>query len=202
MNPESLAMTFAACALAAGAVLSPGAAGPLTPEGPIIAPIELAPAVDPARTALVDYLSDRYQLHPRQVRVFVDEAYDAAKESGLDPLLVLAVIGVESGFNPAARSGFGATGLMQIVARFHRDRLVEHGGEAALLDPRVNVQVGTQILTDYLSRSRSVIAGLQRYAGWPDAERRYAHKVITEKERLQRVVQLASKDLHRAGNES
>jgi soluble lytic murein transglycosylase-like protein len=81
---------------------------------------------------------------------------------------------------------------MQVVPKFHRDRLAEHGGETALLDPRVNVQVGTEILKEYLRRSGSLSAGLQRYAGWQDDERRYARKVISEKERLRRVVLLAT----------
>ena len=82
------------------------------------------------------------------MQLFVDEAHDAADEWDLDPLLVLAVISVESRFDPAARSGYGATGLMQVVPRFHREKLAEHGGDKALLDPRVNVQVGTQILKE------------------------------------------------------
>jgi soluble lytic murein transglycosylase-like protein len=113
----------------------------------------------------------------------------------VDPLLLLAVIAVESRFDPAARSGYGARGLMQVVPRFHREKLVEHGGEPALLDPRVNVLVGTEILRDALRKSGSLHAGLQRYAGWQDdEERRYARKVITEKERLRRIVRLAQQE--------
>lgn len=200
MQKLRLEQTFVACALAAGAVLSLGAARTFSAQGPVVAAVP--PAPDPGRTALVAYLADRYQLDPERARVFVDEAHDAGEESGVDPLLVLAVMGVESSFNHAARSNFGATGLMQVVPRFHRDKLRPHGGESALLDPRVNVQVGTQILKEYLSRSRSVSAGLQRYAGWKDEERRYARKVIGEQERLHRVVRLALKDLQRDGSRS
>ena len=148
------------------------------------------------------YLADRYRRDPDRVQLAVDVAHDAAEERDLDPLLVLAVISVESRFNPAARSGYGATGLMQVVPRFHREKLAEHGGDEALLDPHVNVKVGTQILKEYLRRSGSVAAGLQRYAGWQDAERRYARKVINEKERLRQVVRLAQEQTEREGKSS
>ena len=120
----------------------------LSAEGPVVNAVEMAPAPDPARMALVAYLADRYQRDPDRVQSFVDVAHDAAEEWDVDPLLVLAVISVESRFNPAARSGYGATGLMQVVPRFHREKLAEHGGDKALLDPHVNVQVGTQILKE------------------------------------------------------
>lgn len=192
---SGLCLTFAACALAAGAMVNLGEARTATRNGHAVAPIDAMPSPAPERAALAAYLADRYRLDSDRVRLFVDEAHDAAEASDLDPLLVLAVMGVESSFNPAARSRFGATGLMQVVPRFHRDRLAEHGGEAALLDPRVNVRVGTQILKEYLRRSGSLSAGLQRYAGWPDDEQRYARKVIREQERLRRAVQLARTDL-------
>lgn len=195
MDPRNnLRKTLAACVLAAGALSSIGAAWAPTPQSNAPAAIEVPPAPDRERVALTAYLADRYRLDRNRIRVFVDAAHDAAEASDLDPLLVLAVMGVESSFNPAARSSFGATGLMQVVPRFHRDRLAEHGGDAALLDPRVNVQVGAEILKEYLRRSGSLSAGLQRYAGWQDDERRYARKVIGEQQRLRRVVQLALTD--------
>ena len=198
----SLKNALAACTLAAAAIFGLDMARALSADGPAVDAIEVAPAPDPARTALVAYLADRYRRDPERVQLFVDEAHDAADEWDLDPLLVLAVISVESRFDPAARSGYGATGLMQVVPRFHREKLADHGGDKALLDPRVNVQVGAQILKEYLRRSGSVAAGLQRYAGWQDEERRYARKVMREKERLHRVVRLAQKQTEREGNSS
>lgn len=191
---DTLGRTLAACAVAAAAVLALSGARALTPRALSIQEItlELPPAPDPRRTALVAYLSDRYRVEPEDTRVFVDEAHAAAAEFDLDPLLVLAVMGVESSFNPGARSGFGARGLMQVVPRFHREKLVEHGGEAALADPRVNALVGTRILKEYLRQTGNVRAGLQRYAGWQDDdEHRYARRVLGEKARLHRVVQQA-----------
>lgn len=199
MDPtqDTLGRSLAALAVVATAVLMLSGARLSTVKAPSIAEItiELPPPPDPRRIALVAYLSDRYRVEPDETRVFVDEAHSAAAQFDLDPLLVLAVMGVESSFNTAARSHYGARGLMQVVPRFHREKLAEHGGEAALADPRVNVLVGTQILQESLRKSGNLRAGLQRYAGArDDDEHRYARKVLTEKERLRRIVQQALQD--------
>jgi soluble lytic murein transglycosylase-like protein len=174
-----------ACALIIAALLWLGLGRPFTADGPI-APVAVEP--DPWRGALATHLAHRYDLRADLADLFVTEAHAAAAEAGLDPLLVLAVMAVESRFDPGARSAQGAKGLMQIVPRFHRDKLDPHGGEMAILDPRVNVSVGTQILKQYVREAGSVQAGLQRYAGGEDdPDRRYARKVMAEKHRLQRV---------------
>jgi soluble lytic murein transglycosylase-like protein len=189
-----LGRTVTACVVAALAAFSLGAAQTLTADGPAIDPVEMERAPDPARAALAAYLADRYDRDPDATRVYVEEAHAAAEAFAVDPLLVLAVMAVESRFDPQARSGYGAKGLMQVVPRFHREKLAGHGGEAALANPRVNALVGTQILKESLGRSGGVRAGLQRYAGWDDDEQRYARKVLAEKQRLQRVVAQALRD--------
>ena len=193
-----LRRTVTACVVAALAACSLGAARTLTAAGPAIDAVEMERAPDPARAALAAYLADRYGRDPDATRVYVEEAHAAAEAFAVDPLLVLAVMAVESRFDPHARSGYGAKGLMQVVPRFHREKLADHGGEAALADPRVNALVGTQILKEYLGRSRGVRAGLQRYAGWDDDEQRYSRKVLAEKQRLQRVVELALREEEKA----
>jgi soluble lytic murein transglycosylase-like protein len=188
---ESLRKAVAACALAVAALFAQAAARNVTAEAPAVAPIEMK-VPDPKREALVDYLSEKYGREGETTGAIVDEAYAAGHALNMDPLLVLAIVAVESRFDPAARNKSGAKGLMQVIPRFHRDKLAEHGGEAAVLDPRVNLLVGTKILRDYVRQTGSLHAGLQRYAGWQDdEERRYARKVITEKERLRRVVRAA-----------
>lgn len=189
---EALRRMLAGCLVAAGALASLGAARTLTAGPPAVAAVEIDVGAV-RRAALATYLAERYDRDAEGVRAIVDEAHGAAAAADLDPLLVLAVIAVESRFDPRARSDYGATGLMQVVPRFHREKLAPHGGEAALSDPRVNTRVGTQILKEYLRRSGSLRAGLQRYAGWDDDEQRYARKVLGEKERLRRVATAAQK---------
>jgi soluble lytic murein transglycosylase-like protein len=119
----------------------------------------------------------------------VSAAYDAAHQVGLDPLLLLAVISVESRFNPIAESVVGAKGLMQIIPKYHRAKLEGLGGEQALWDPEANIHLGALILQEYVYRTGTLEAGLQYYNGayW-DGRAQYAQKVLTERARLMEVV--------------
>ena len=139
--------------------------------------------------ALVSHLSRRYRIASDVTEQFVGAAYDAGQQVGLDPLLILAVMAVESRFNPIAESVMGAKGLMQVIPRHHQDKLLEHGGEGALLDPLINIPVGARILKEYIRRTGSLEAGLQFYNGaLADPTSRYAQKVFAEKERLEQAV--------------
>src|SRR5687768_9138302 len=93
-----------------------------------------ADALNAPQQALVDHLSRRFYIAKAATERMVGAAYRAAHEVGLDPLLVLAVIAIESRFNPIAESVMGAKGLMQIIPKFHRAKLDELGGEEAVLD--------------------------------------------------------------------
>ncbi len=189
-----LRRTVATCLAAALVAGGFAATRALDPFGPAVAAVEMERAPDPARSALAAYLAERFGRDPHATRKYVEEAHHAAETHGVDPLLVLAVMAVESRFDPAAQSGYGARGLMQVVPRFHREKLAGHGGEAALADPRVNALVGTQILKEYVARSGGIRAGLQRYVGADDEEQRYSRKVLAEKRRLQHVVRLALRE--------
>lgn len=139
--------------------------------------------------AVVSYLSRRYRIAPDITEQFVGAAYESGQDVGLDPLLILAVVAVESRFNPIAESLVGARGLMQVVPKHHQDKLSEHGGEEALLDPMINIALGARILKEYIRRTGSLEAGLQFYNGaLADPSSQYAQKVIAEKERLQEAV--------------
>jgi soluble lytic murein transglycosylase-like protein len=139
--------------------------------------------------ALVSYLSRRYRIAPDITEQFVGAAYDSGQQVGLDPLLILAVVAIESRFNPIAESLVGARGLMQVVPKHHQDKLSEHGGEDALLNPMVNIALGARILKEYIRRTGSLEAGLQYYNGaLADPSSQYAQRVIAEKDRLQQAV--------------
>lgn len=146
-------------------------------------------ASDPHQRAVADHLARRFQIAADALDGLVSEAYAAGSATGVDPLLILAVMAIESRFNPFAESHFGAKGLMQVVPRFHLDKLAAHGGEEAVLDPRTNIHVGAQILREYVRRTGSLEEGLQLYAGaGDDPTQGYAQKVIAEKRRMADVV--------------
>lgn len=149
---------------------------------------------DPRYRSLATYLARKYRVAIGATERLVGDAYAAARTTGVDPLLILAVMAVESSMNPIAESDFGAKGLMQVVPRFHPEKLASHGGEDAVLEPRVNILVGAQILDEYIRRNGGLEAGLQVYAGAPDdGEKAYARKVIAEMQRLKDVLARAAR---------
>lgn len=139
--------------------------------------------------ALAEFLARRFRVAEEAVARFVTTAYHAGGELRVDPLLILAVIAVESRFNPVAESAFGAKGLMQVIPKFHMDKVELLGGQDALLEPEANIQVGTQILREYLRRSGGTESALQMYAGaFDDANAVYSNKVLAERARLEQML--------------
>ena len=153
------------------------------------AQLEDASPPDPSQRILVEHLSRRFAIAGQATERMVQAAHRAAHEVGLDPLLVLAVISIESRFNPIAESAMGAKGLMQIIPKYHRAKLDALGGEDSVLDPESNIMVGARILQEYVHRTGTLEAGLQFYNGafW-DGSAQYAQKVMAERDRLQQVL--------------
>ena len=152
--------------------------------GSIQASVE-TPALREQR-AVAEFISKRYRVAQDAVSGFVASAYRSGTESKVDPLLILAVVAVESRYNPVAESQLGAKGLMQIIPKFHADKLLAHGGEGALLDPDTNIRVGAQILREYMRRFGETETALQMYAGaFDEPSSGYAFKVLAERARLE-----------------
>ncbi len=148
-----------------------------------------ATILTPRMQGALDFVSRRYRVAGEALQPVFVAAQQAGRELHLDPLLIIAVIGVESGFNPFSQSVYGAQGLMQVVPRFHADKLPDEATTAAFLDPVINVRVGASVLRESISRMGSLEDGLQQFGGaLKDPERRYSNKVLTEKERLEKAV--------------
>jgi len=135
--------------------------------------------------AVAEFIAKRYRVAEDAAAGFVDIAYRAGEQHRVDPLLILAVMAIESRYNPVAESVMGARGLMQVIPRYHPEKLEPHGGEQALLVPEVNIVVGAQILREYTRRFGDLEAALQMYNGALDEPTsRYANKVFAEKAQL------------------
>lgn len=138
---------------------------------------------------LAEFLAKRYKVSQDVTLDLVNIAHAAGHQLGLDPLLIMAIIAVESRYNPIAESVAGAKGLMQIIPKYHTDKLNEFGGEKAVFDPAINILVGSQILKEYLRQTGNLSMALQMYAGaLNDEQDVYTNKVMGEKQRLQQVV--------------
>lgn len=139
--------------------------------------------------ALAEFLAKRYRVSQEVTFDLVSLAHHAGRRMGLDPLLIIAVIAVESRFNPIAESVAGAQGLMQIIPQYHTGKLEEHGGARSVFDPATNIFVGARILKEYIRLTGNLGIALQMYAGaLNDNEDQYANKVMNEKRRLQQVL--------------
>jgi hypothetical protein len=149
-----------------------------------------APQDNPRYRQLSEFLAKRYKVSQAFTLDLVTIAHSAGHQIGLDPLLIIAMIAVESRFNPIAESVMGAKGLMQVIPRFHADKFREIGGEQyAVFDPETNIVVGARILKEYLLRTGSLSSALQMYVGSSNVEDfTYMDKIMTEKERLQQVL--------------
>ena len=109
--------------------------------------------------------------------------------SKIDPTLILAVMAIESGFNPFAQSSVGAQGLMQVMTRVHVDKYQTAGGNLAAFDPMTNLRVGVKVLQECIARAGSIEGGLRYYVGAAnlDSDGGYADKVLAEYARIRAI---------------
>jgi soluble lytic murein transglycosylase-like protein len=83
----------------------------------------------------------------------VQESWSIGKKANLDPMLILAIIAIESSFNPFAQSTVGAQGLMQVMTQVHDEKYAAFGGRPAAFDPVTNLRVGAQVLSECIARA-------------------------------------------------
>jgi soluble lytic murein transglycosylase-like protein len=157
--------------------------------------VDRATAIDPSelnrqQAAVAQWLARRYKVAPEPVGRLVQEAWSLGKRVGLEPTLILAIVAIESSFNPFAQSAVGAQGLMQVLTRVHDDKYVAFGGNHAAFDPLTNLRVGVQVLKDCIDRAGSVEGGLRHYVGAANlaSDGGYAFKVLAEQEFLLQLI--------------
>ncbi len=156
--------------------------------------VDRATAVNPKdlpskQAAVAFWLSKKYGVAPEPLSALVAHAFDIGEKSKLEPTLILAIMAIESGFNPFAQSPVGAQGLMQVMTGIHHDKYAHFGGKLAAFDPVTNLRVGVKVLQECISRAGSVEGGLKFYVGAAnlDDDGGYASKVMAEHGRLQAV---------------
>ena len=157
--------------------------------------IDRATAAEPKdlpkqQAALAFWLARKYGVAPEPLSVLVSEAFAIGAKAKLDPTLILAIMAIESGFNPFAQSPVGAQGLMQVMTKIHHDKYENFGGNLAAFDPVTNLRVGVKVLQECISRAGSVEGGLKFYVGAANNadDGGYANKVMAEHARLLAVV--------------
>lgn len=168
-------------------------------------PTCLTATCDRAVEDLVDRVDDQLAVRMAEIsdparRELAKTIVAEARGARIDPLLVLAVIEVESSYDPGALSRRGAKGLMQLLEPTMRQELRRGGIDYEdPHDPIANVQAGIRYLRRLLDAfGREEIAlmaynagpnrilGHLRNGGIPDRFRAYPRRVRAELRRLRR----------------
>lgn len=141
------------------------------------------------QASVATWISRRYKVAPEPVGRLVKEAWDVGQRAGVEPTLILAIMAIESSFNPFAQSTVGAQGLMQVMTQIHDDKYEPFGGTHAAFDPVTNLRVGVQVLKECIARAGGLEAGLRYYVGAANlkSDGGYASKVLAEQGRLKLV---------------
>lgn len=142
------------------------------------------------QAAVAYWLSKKYRVAAEPLSALVAEAFDLGKKTKLEPSLILAIMAVESSFNPFAQSQVGAQGLMQVMTRVHGEKYESAGGTLTAFDPVTNMRVGVKVLQECIQRAGSLEGGLRYYVGAANSgdDGGYASKVLAETERLRQVI--------------
>jgi hypothetical protein len=141
------------------------------------------------QAAVASWIARRYKVAPEPIAALVREAWSIGQRAGLDPTLILAIMAIESSFNPFAQSPVGAQGLMQVLTRVHDDKYVPFGGTHAAFDPIANLRVGVQVLKECIARAGSLHEGLRHYVGAAllETDGGYVGRVLSEQFHLRNV---------------
>lgn len=152
---------------------------------PVLDPTELSAQ----QNKLSYWIANRYRVAPELVARLVQEAWNIGERNNIDPTLLLAIIAIESRFNPYAQSAVGASGLMQVMTKVHSEKFERSGGTMMAFDPVTNLRVGVLVLQEHIQRAGSLEGGLKQYVGatGPD-DYGYAAKVLAERNRIRRVM--------------
>lgn len=156
--------------------------------------IARATATDPRelsrqQAAVAHWLARRYHVAPEPISRLVQEAWAVGNRAKVEPMLILSIMAIESGFNPFAQSAVGAQGLMQVMTRVHDDKYEAFGGTLAAFDPVTNLRVGVQVLKECIQRGGSLEEGLRYYVGAANLpeDTGYASRVLAEHDLLKAV---------------
>ena len=158
---------------------------PTSKIDPLALDSKLMASVENQRT-VAEFFEKKYKLDRKQIQEYVSNTVLIAKEVNIDPILLLAVISVESNFNPHSKSHAGAEGLMQVMTAVHGDKYALYGGPTEAVKPEVNIRVGAYILKHLIATGGSLRNGLKYYVGAANAEHDggYADKVMAERNQL------------------
>jgi soluble lytic murein transglycosylase-like protein len=143
-----------------------------------------------SQAAVTYWLSRRYRVSPEPVAALVTEAWAVGERSQIPPTLLLAIMAIESKFNPFTAGTQGAMGLMQIDPEARAMELAPFGGRLAVFDPVTNLRVGARHLQDLILQSETIEEALRQYAAasGQTEDGPYVEKVLNEQKLLDKLL--------------
>ena len=113
---------------------------------------------------IVKYLSNKYNKDEKLIQEYVNIVIRETTKYNIDPLLVLAMIETESGFNSRAYNQSGAMGLMQVIPRYHPDLITQE--HQSLYDPNMGINVGVAVLVKFIEKHNgNFVKAINNYGG-------------------------------------
>lgn len=159
------------------------------------------PMLDKVERVLASY---NFKLEPQERRQFSEYLVETAHALDFDPLLILAIMKVESSFRPHVVSHVGAIGLLQVkmvaAKQVAKKLRFQVESENCLFDPYKNIEIGVQYLAYLRDRFEAHPARmLAAYNMGPTAVRRmkevpmkYVYKVFRAYKQIHDIAQSAS----------
>jgi soluble lytic murein transglycosylase-like protein len=137
--------------------------------------------------ALIKHVSE---YNRKDAQDIVESAYKWGEHFEVDPLMILAIAKTESHFDKHAISSAGAMGVMQILTKWHIDKMMVAKnllGNPSPFDIDTNIFMGAWVFKDCRSKNKSVESQLQCYNGSTDKNNKYDSKVLNNLHSLKKV---------------
>lgn len=140
----------------------------------------------------VQYINVKYKISPKAANLIVSAVEDAATKYNSSKTLIFSVIAVESRFNPFLISVAGAEGLMQMITKWHPEKMKLIGGTDKVVEVEGSIVSGVMALQEFIaSCDGDLVCGLQTYNGnIADKKFVYATKVLTERRSLDQWIKM------------
>lgn len=145
--------------------------------------------LSPEQLLVTRWLGRKYRVSAEPLAALVAEAWTLGERSQLPPSLILAIIAVQSRFNPFASINPGQVGLMQIELQAHAETLGQFGGPLSAFDPLTNLRVGVRHLQALIQQTDALEDALAIYglfSGFND-EGRFVDRVLAEQLLIEKV---------------
>lgn len=127
------------------------------------------------------YKQNRKCFSTTYIANIVDKTYRFAQQNQLDPDLMLGMMRVESRFDAKAVSHANARGLMQVIPKWHREKIAGR----KIHNPSVGIEVGVKVYREYLTRAKgNHYVAMNLYSG--GGGRKYYRLVVKAKKEVQK----------------